>query len=758
MRMDKDSGRSCQFDVEGRITIHLSHTAGSHVPSSRTYSDGNDYLSRMNSPLRMEKRSRKAPGSRIALARIPVRTALEKGISPTVLMPLARCEGNRKKPVYEMHKWWARRLGVNFRALLLASLLPSTVHESTLWSEFFSKHNLKGLVVLDPFMGGGTTMVEASKIGASIYGNDIDPMAWFITKKEIDPWDEASFLADYLEIQRKVKKKSSSYYVTETSTGIPAEVEYYFWVELIPCPGCGAKIEGHLHHLLADDDERYRVGRRIAFCSKCHAIRILAPEQKKFVCRDCGERTNATVGPVREGLFTCPECGFSGRVSEFTDRSRPLEKRLFAISYVNPKLGSREFKRAEKYDFNLYTEAVADFASVASRLPIVRDEIPVHNRFDPRPVSFGYHKYSEMFNERQLLCLGTILSEILRVRDANNREYLLLAFSDCLASNNWFCSYAFGYRKLTPLFGIHSFRRVHRPVEGNVWGGEFGRGTFDAAVKKIVRGKRYGEKGWELAIEGDHSRTTHRVLTDEQSNIQHLDNIASEKRTKSVRLGCGDSRHLDWIEPKSVDMVLTDPPYFDNLSYSELSDFYYVWLRDHVNWPPSVKAQHSPSNEPLLVRSNTLWQVNDFTSGLTQVFRECMRVLKDEGMMVFTYHHNKPLAWQALAESLISSGFCVTKAFPVLSEGKSGFHSSKGSLKWDMVFVCRKRNSHVLPSFSKVRVLKRVDNELKRVEVRMETTGIVISHADRRSIRNGLIVSQLTNVDSEDPERTNIFD
>ena len=87
---------------------------------------------------------------------------------------------------------------------------------------------------------------------------------------------------------------------------------------------------------------------------------------------------------------------------------------------------------------------------------------------DKRPISYGFHRYAELFNSRQLLCLATILRTILNVKEDSLQELLLLAFSDSLASNNMMCYYAFDYDKMTPLFGLHGYNVVTRPVENNV--------------------------------------------------------------------------------------------------------------------------------------------------------------------------------------------------------------------------------------------------------------------------------------------------
>jgi hypothetical protein len=144
-----------------------------------------------------------------------------------------------------------------------------------------------------------------------------------------------------------------------------------------------------------------------------------------------------------------------------------------------------------------------------------------------------------------------------------------------------------------------------------------------------------------------------------------------------------------------VDLVLTDPPYFDNLSYSELSDFYHVWLRKILG-PEYVGSgqQHTPMGGALFGGKRRKLTPPDnpkgqFTATLTKVFAECRRVLRPEGALVFTFHHKSTDAWECLGTALLTAGFAIDEVVPVRSEGQSGFHSYDGTIKWDCIFFCR---------------------------------------------------------------------
>lgn len=159
-------------------------------------------------------------------------------------------------------------------------------------------------------------------------------------------------------------------------------------------------------------------------------------------------------------------------------------------------------------------------------------------------------------------------------------------------------------------------------------------------------------------------------------------------------LRCQSSESLSFIPDKSVDAVITDPPYFDNVQYSELADFFYVWLRlglkdDYPWFEPQLSSRRDE-----IVKNVALGKTTEFfQEALQRVLVECHRVLKDDALLVFTFHHNKTWAWKAIAELLLDAGFYVSATPIVRSEGKSGFHSSKGNIRYDCVLVSRKRPS-----------------------------------------------------------------
>jgi adenine-specific DNA methylase len=297
-----------------------------------------------------------------------------------------------------------------------------------------------------------------------------------------------------------------------------------------------------------------------------------------------------------------------------------------------------------------------------------------------------------MINERQLLCLSHLLREILKIPDINIRELMLIAFSDCLDANNMFCKYEIQWHKISLFFGLHAYHPIERPTENNIWGIEYGRGTFVKCFEKVRRAKAYCKKPYERLLKSGNKRFSKYTGNEciEANIVGDFDALKQINRAALLR--CDTAENLSFIPNKSVDAVITDPPYFDNIQYSELADFFYVWLR------LGLKDLYPWFNLELSSRPNEIVQnermgktIEFFSEGLKKVFAESYRVLKDDGLLVFTFHHNKLWAWESIGKILLDSGFYISATPIVRSEGKSGFHSSKGNIRYDCVLVCRKR-------------------------------------------------------------------
>ncbi|TDX49147.1 DNA methyltransferase [Orenia marismortui] len=607
-------------------------------------------------------------------SKIPKKSFIEEQLPIKGINKLALKEGNYKKPIYRIHKWWARRLGSVVRSQIIGALLPSDASEEEFWNHFYSKNSID-ITVLDPFMGGGTCLVEAKKMGAKTVGVDINPLACFITKKELEDCDYKKVEDELKILENKAGKKIRELYITEVN-GKKYPIINVFWVYEAECPSCSNKVRSYSNYkIYYNDNEQY------VFCKECEEVHKIDRNLEEFECEYCKTITNINKSPYNRGICTCNDCGERFRLKDYIAGRENLA--MFALEYE--KKGQRYFKKAEKRDLEIYEEVRDKFYKNKEKYRIPDSIIPTENREDMRPVTHGYNYYKELFNERQLLSLGMLYNSIMEIEDRSLREWFIAGFSDSLACNNLLCSYAYGYRKLTPLFSIHAYTVPARPVENNVWGASYGRGTFEKAMQKIIRSKKFCKELYESRY--DKNDRLDKVYTGEEvaSIVTNDAKDFYDNKSDSLILN-RNSAKLDEVEDNSVDLILTDPPYYDNLHYSELADFYYQWIKHQIN-----SNEGNPIQDSLYANQTEDNYHEDYERCLTDIFKEGYKKLKDEGIMIFSYHHNKKEAWAALGNAIKEAGFVITNVLPVRSEGVSGYHSSEGSIKWDSIIVSRKK-------------------------------------------------------------------
>lgn len=606
------------------------------------------------------------------------------------LHQIALVEGNSKRPIYHVHKWWARRLGSVFRALILSSALPSTETVTGFWDKYYNGLSLRGRTLYDPMMGGGVTIFEGLRLGCKVIGVDVNPVAWFITKKEVEPLDQRLVQECYDRLVATVGAEVRRYYATKCPKNHNAEVVYALWIRQVKCVKCR-----EIGDLKGTAIIRERVVRgkkeskilRVVTCAKCGAVFETSSEQPR--CPECGSSIHFETDTLK-GTYKCNSCQNIEKITEAVRRKGSfLSSRMFAIQYFCSICGTG-FKKPTKSDLALYDLATKELKARKDTLMYPKQRIPIQGRSDKRPVSHGYKKYYQLFNPRQLLSLALILREISCIPDKSAREFLLLTFSSSLETNNVLCKYESKWGKVSALFGIPGYHVPNRCGENNVLGR--GRGSFVRSFEKMKRGKKYAQRPYELLFDNDElSVETGRqktYLTEYVSTPVTISGRQTQEVDQPLIL-CRDARKVPIIGSKSVDVVLTDPPYYDNFVYSELADFFYVWLRlvlkDDYPW---FRGHSSRRNQEIVVNEKSRKGETRFVDSLAAVLKESKRVLRDDGLIVFTFHHSNPAAWVSLRSAIWKAGLYVT-ATPILrSEGKSGYRM--GNINYDVCVVCRK--------------------------------------------------------------------
>ena len=155
------------------------------------------------------------------------KTCLEVDFPILPINGIAAIEGNAGKPIYQMSKWWARRRSSVFRSLLLAAAMKAPEDESqaarAVWDAYYANHQTRGalrhLKVADPFMGGGTTIVEGSRLGMQMFGCDLNPVAWFVTKNEMADVDVDEVRRLLADIEAEVKPMLAPYFACDGPGG-----------------------------------------------------------------------------------------------------------------------------------------------------------------------------------------------------------------------------------------------------------------------------------------------------------------------------------------------------------------------------------------------------------------------------------------------------------------------------------------------------------------------------------------------------------
>ncbi len=636
--------------------------------------------------------------------------AIEISFPFSKVSEIAYKESNAKRyyrPVLTLHKWFARRLGSVFRSILIYASLSSSINEvkdnSTpnkdhnlpferdFWDVYLQEHNFHDLLVLDPFMGGGTTIVEAIRLGfGGVIGGDLNPVAWFTVKKELEEVNIDALQIKFEKLSSKIEPELSKYYKTRCEhCSQHADVMYFFWVKEIQCEQCSKITPLFRSYLFAYDRKDTTSG--YVICPQCETI-FHETIQESLQCPECSSAFDPFSYIVKRGKFHCFHCEHSAKIVDTSvKRGKPSEK-LYALEYYCRGCKTRDYKRADTNDLKLYQEACHEFESIRKQLPLPDQAVPIGAKTQEL-LNHQILFFTDMFNSRQLLVLGKLLREIFQIQDQNLKEFFLITFSTALEYNNLLCEYHRKNHYIYNLFRKHAFPATLNPVENNVLGtAKFGTGTFKNFLVKTIRIKKYCQNPYEYYITEEGKTKRQPMTRPINGRVVSSYSKLMQNNSRNVYLYCHSSHEIQ-MPKNSVDLVITDPPYFDNVQYAELSDFYYVWLRLGLEeYYPCFKPFFSPKKAEIVKNSKTGKTDKDYQDGLKTVFAEIYRVLKVEGLLVFTFHHKQLKAWASIIESLLESNFYITAVYPVRAEMETSTQiRGKKSIEFDDIFVCRKR-------------------------------------------------------------------
>jgi putative DNA methylase len=608
------------------------------------------------------------------------------------LSAMARVEAHRKniyRPPYYIHKWWARRIGSVFRGIALDMLLPEG---ESVMDAYYKAHDFSDTVVLDPFMGGGTTVGETLRLGCKVVGCDLNPVAWFLVSQAMRRVDIPGLTESFQRVADDVAEPISDMYRTICGgCGGPATTQYTSWVKQVSCGECSVPSDLRMSNVIMADMATKGAG--LVDCPSCGHPWWVPAVRSEVECPECARCFVPAERRTKNTHYHCDACGHSDRIlSAIGISDTPPIHRMRSLTVWCEACGKRHQKPSAD-DVARYEAIAAQIAEHFEELHIPREIIP--SGFNTNQMrKYGYRYWHQMFNARQLKGLDMLFDAVSRVEDIPSRELLTLLASAALEFNSMFCgAKGLGTGAIRHVFAHHAFIPAKEPLEANLWGVHRSSGGYSTLFKeRVLRGRKWadapierrftGSKAEKISIPGE------RLAGRPAERFEQLANDEAD-----MLLLNQSSESLDEVPDGSIDVVITDPPFADSVMYSELADYFYVWLRlalkdDYVNFAtPVVDDTREAVHNPGRGRDGAF-----YTTVLGNVFAEAARKLKSGGKMAFTFHHSGEDAWRHIEDALVFAGLVVERWWPVFAEMESGvpLHGKENNGHLDIVFVCAK--------------------------------------------------------------------
>lgn len=635
------------------------------------------------------------------------------------------------RPIIAVHKWFARRPGTLFRGLLLSEFGGEPVQQS-----YYKNNNLQGKTVADPFMGGGTPLLEANQLSCNVVGMDINPMSTWVVREEIDAIDLAEYEKETLKLSAHIEQTIGALYKTRCPiTGrADVDVKYFLWVKTGTCSACAKDFDLFPGHTLSEDA---RHPFYVLVCHGCGDLNEVVDPKNAGNC-GCGVQLN-TAGLVKRNKCACPHCGHVN-TAPFHTEGIPTH-RLFAMEYYNPELKDRPgrlFKKPDADDLVLVEVARTTFDEMTPSF--VPDDLIPEGDETSRLHRWGYERFRDLFNPRQLLALETSARYIAGVKNQRIRRALATNFSDLLRYQNMLCRYDTMALKSLDVFSIHGFPVGYVQVESNFLGirngggKPVGSGGWLNITEKYAKAKRYCTQPFEVMFNGK-KKITH-YLTDEWIGEKHPHR--PDEPTRDIDIRCASSTEAE-LSSRSLDAVFTDPPYFGMVQYGELMQFCYVWLRKLMGAEfPGLELETTRHADELTGNETADRDIGHFAEGLAKVYSKMAGALKPGAPLVFTYHHNKQAAYLAAAMAILDAGLTCTASLPCPAEMGGSIHiHGTGSSIVDTVFVCR--DSGVPPRHTLVENITQLAALMAKELAELTAAGMKPTTGDIRCIAFGHI-------------------
>jgi putative DNA methylase len=553
-------------------------------------------------------------------------------------------------------------------------------------------------VVIDPFAGGGSIPFEAARYGCTVIANELNPVAAAILEGTVAlPGRLGPGFAKTIETwgarwSERVNERLKPFFPLDDPNDRPA----YIWAHTVPCPTTGlpTPLAPELWLSRGEGDDT--------------AVRLDVDLEAKTISTSVVHGADAAKAGVRStyknGTATSVWTGetFGGDYIRKRAVAGELGQLLLGVSIIRAGTRGRQFRAPTGADLDAVSAAEEELArqlpawEIADLVP--GEEIGISN-YDRGHRMYGIFRWRDFFAPRQLLTNVTALEALIDVvaeskvelPDSETRAlalYLSFALDKAVDYNSRQSSWSATRAAVRNTFDKHNFAFKWTFAE------------FDGAHSLIP---------WVVKHAATNERNIAKLAVRSPS-------ILEGERRAQARITVGSATALP-LDEGSVDAVITDPPYYDNVMYGECSDYFYVWLKRSLRdtWPElltlplSDKEAEAVANPALFKEvathagrgkrqegTVTAAELADrhYEQLLTRSFREAFRVLKPDGVMTVMFTHKRVDAWDTLGQALLEAGFAVHSSWPVHTESEHSLHQAKKNAATSTIFLtCRKRET-----------------------------------------------------------------